>query len=952
MRPILAGLAALTLVLASATTQAETTAPPIAYHLRVLANGLKVYTVLDRSTPNVSVQMWYAVGAKNDPAGRSGFAHLFEHLMFKATRDMPAEYMDRLTEDVGGVNNASTDNDFTDYFEVIPANHLQRLLWAESERLSGLVVDEAAFKSERAVVEEELRQRVLADPYGRLFSLDVPEASFDVHPYHRPPIGSIADLNAATLADVRAFHATYYRPDNASLIVVGNFDPAQLDAWVDHYFAPIVRPAAPIPAVTAVEPPRTAPRIVDAYGPDVPLPAVVLSFPGPDAVSPDAAALDVLDAVLTAGKSSRLYRSLVYRQQIAESVFSQPDLRQQPGLITVGAVMAAGKTADAGAAALEVELDRLREAPISRAELAAAKNQLIASVIRGRETIEGRGFEIGQAVTVEGDAARVNSDLVDLAAVSAADVQRVARRWLDEHRRVMIRYRAEAERPAGQADVLVQDSPQVAAAPLVAPADAGVVTALAEGQRQAPPPPAAPIAATLPRPVERTLANGLRVIVARTGELPIVSAELAVRSGAASDPEGLAGLTAMTAGLMPQGAGDRSAIDIASAVEAEGGSLSAGAGYDEASVSLNALSATLPRALPILAEVVRHPTFAQDELDRLRQQKLDALAVSLGEPGTLADLVMSKVVFGAGPYGHPVEGAPASLKRIDRAAVLAQYQRIFRPDNAVLVITGDIEPQAAFALAEQAFGDWSRPTTPLPPAPLSGPPSPPRVVVVDLPGSGQAAVALGARSIGRTDPAYYPVEVADSVLGGGYSARLNEEVRVKRGLSYGAGSDVQEHQSVGRFYAFAQTRNDAADQVAGLMLKEVRGLAAAPATPTELEARKAALTGEFGRSAATSLGLASYISGYATYGIDLADIGRFAPRTEAVSAQEAQAAAARMVDPASASVVVVGDAKLFLPALKARFPDLDVVEASALDLGAAGLAAPPSAAKADQLNHP
>jgi zinc protease len=261
-------------------------APHVDYRLHVLANGLKVYSVVDHATPNVTVQVWYGVGAKNDPPGRSGFAHLFEHLMFKGTRDMPPEYMSRLTEDVGGNNNASTDSDFTEYHEVIPAGHLERLLWAEAERMSSLVVEKTDFVAERAVVEQELRERTLSDPYGRLFAFDIPEASFTVHPYRRAPIGSIDDLESATLDDVKAFHALYYRPDNANLIVVGDFDPQKLDAWVDRYFGPIPRPAAPIPQITAVEPPRTTPRTVDAYGPDAPMPAVVLTYAAPKAASP------------------------------------------------------------------------------------------------------------------------------------------------------------------------------------------------------------------------------------------------------------------------------------------------------------------------------------------------------------------------------------------------------------------------------------------------------------------------------------------------------------------------------------------------------------------------------------------------------------------------------------------------------------------------------------------
>src|SRR5688572_11045441 len=253
--------------------------PRLEPHARTLANGLRVYALPDPDTASVSVAVWYDVGSKNDPPGRSGFAHLFEHLMFKSTTNMPPETMDRLTEDVGGFNNASTWDDFTNYYETVPANHLERVLWAEAERMGSLVVDEANFKSERAVVQEEFRQSVLSQPCGRLFSLYLAQANFDVHPYGRPGIGSIADLDAATLDDVRAFHAAYYRPDNAVLVVAGNFNQKQFDAWVDKYFAPLVSPKRAIPRVTAVEPLRTAPKSLTTYLPNVPLPAVAISWP-------------------------------------------------------------------------------------------------------------------------------------------------------------------------------------------------------------------------------------------------------------------------------------------------------------------------------------------------------------------------------------------------------------------------------------------------------------------------------------------------------------------------------------------------------------------------------------------------------------------------------------------------------------------------------------------------
>ena len=340
----------------STAPAADSKVPPIAFRQRTLPNGLQVLTSVDRTTPNVTVQVWYHVGSKDDPQGRSGFAHLFEHMMFKATKDLPAESFDRLTEDVGGLNNASTYDDFTNYYEVVPANHLQRLIWAEAERMGSLVVDEANFKSERDVVKEELRQRVLAAPYGRLFTLYVPQATYRTHPYHRPGIGSIEELDAATIDDVRAFHAAYYRPDNAALIVVGNFDEAELDAWIDKYLAPLTNPAQPVARVHAVEPPRSGPGVYDGYGPNVPLPAVAITWLGPQASHPDAPALKVLDAILSAGKSSRLYDRLVYDQQISAQIFSNADLPAQPGNFMVGAVMASGHSIADGEAALLAEV--------------------------------------------------------------------------------------------------------------------------------------------------------------------------------------------------------------------------------------------------------------------------------------------------------------------------------------------------------------------------------------------------------------------------------------------------------------------------------------------------------------------------------------------------------------------------------------------------------------------
>jgi len=901
--------------------------PPIQFKQRTLPNGLKVFTSLDRTTPNVSVQVWYGVGSKDDPQGRSGFAHLFEHLMFKSTRNMPSETFDRMTEDVGGFNNASTADDYTDYYEVVPANHLERLIWAEADRMSTLVVDEAVFKSERDVVKEELRQRVLASPYGRLMALYLPQASYTTHPYRRPGIGSIEELDAATVDDVRAFHRTYYRPDNASLIVVGNFDQAKLDAWVDKYFGALKAPPQPLPKVTAKEPARTKAGVFDGYGPNVPLPAVVLSWQGPAASAADAPALKVLDAILSAGKSSRLYNSLIYDQQIAVEAFSNADLPQDPGLFMVGAIMSNGKTIAQGEAALLAEVKRLRDAPPAAAELAEAKNELLAGALRSRETIEGRASALGYALIVDGDAAAVNTELGKLQAVTAADVQRVAKTYLAEDRRMTIRYRPEGERPKGETPPAPPTPPKQ-----VATYDGPVFTLASEAERVKPPAIGEPVQPVLPKPAEKTLANGLRVIVARSSDLPLVTADLTVKTGAWADPPGLAGAASLMAGMLSEGTKTRSAQQIASQTESLGASLASGGGLESSSVTLNVMPDKLKDAMAIMADVARNPAFAAEELDRQREQALDGLRVAYQQPGSVAGFAAAPVIFGGTPFGHVPQGTPESLQRLKPADLATLHAAWFRPDNAVLVLTGDISAEAGFALAEQAFGDWKKPAAPLAPAPAISPQGKVRAVAIDIPGTGQASVNVMKPAIARSDPDYYPGIVAATVLGGGYSARLNQEIRIKRGLSYGARASLSTARTTGSFRASAQTKNESATEVLDLINAELLKLAAAPAGPDELKARKSVLVGDYGRELATSGGLADILGNLALYGVSLDEVGRYTGKVEAVEAGQVQAFARRVFDPAQASVVVAGDAKTFSPALKAKLPSLEVIPSDQLDL--------------------
>ncbi len=423
----------------SSPARAPITLTPIDFIDRTLPNGLRVLLVEDHRSPSVAINIGYRVGGKDDPPGRSGFAHLFEHLMFKGTANMAPETMDRLTEDVGGYNNAFTAEDITNYYEVVPSNHLETLLWAEAERLAALRITQAHFVTEREVVIGEYDQRILAEPYGMLDEL-VNREAYTLHPYKRGVIGDPDNLNAATLEDVVNFHATYYRPDNAVLVVVGDLEPNQALGWIERYFGAIPHAAGAIPRVTLVEPPQTAERTFSYRAPNVPLPAVDYAYHIPAANTPDAAALDLAETILGAGKSSRLYRSLVYGKQLATSAYARADLREHPGLFEFSAILSRGSGVADARAALDAEIARLRGELVSSQELERAKTQIASSFVRGRQTYNGIALSLVRAAVERNDPGAVNTDLARYLAVSAPDVQRVAATYLHPDNRTVVEY--------------------------------------------------------------------------------------------------------------------------------------------------------------------------------------------------------------------------------------------------------------------------------------------------------------------------------------------------------------------------------------------------------------------------------------------------------------------------------------------------------------------------------
>ncbi|CAM5427599.1 M16 family metallopeptidase [Rhodanobacter lindaniclasticus] len=445
----------------------------------------------------------------------------------------------------------------------------------------------------------------------------------------------------------------------------------------------------------------------------------------------------------------------------------------------------------------------------------------------------------------------------------------------------------------------------------------------------------------VPTPTVQALPNGLQVISVRRANLPLVTAQLWVRRGGEMDPPQLAGLADLTANLLSKGAAGKSAPQIAAAAEALGGSLDASAGWDESAIGITVTTPRLPQALGLLAEVVRQPDFADAELQRAKSQAIDDLRLRLSRPTALASLAASRGVFGEGAYGHSRSGTPESLKRISRADVQQLHDALYRPDNAILILAGDITPAQAQQLAQASFGDWAKPATPLPPRPAGKAASVlPPLLLIDQHGAGQAGVVAAHAAPPRADADYYVGSVANAVLGGSYSARLNEEIRIKRGLSYGANSRLQGLGDAGIWLASAQTKNPSAPQVVELMLGQFKQLGDSRVGADELAARKATLIGGYGRQLETTAGLAEQVADLAIYGLPLDGIGKYVGEVQAVTPKQVEKYARKHLAADQVHVVVVGDATQFDAAIRKAHPKAVLLQSTALDLDSPNLQGP------------
>jgi zinc protease len=939
---------------AQSVPAAHITPPHLKYRVDTLPNGLKVISMEDHHAPVVTVEVWYRVGSKDEQAGKAGFAHLFEHLMFKGTAHVPPQGFARYIEGVGGDYNANTYFDRTLFFETVPSNALDRALWLEADRMASLRVDLKNMNSERQVVEEEHRLDVENAPYGMVIE-DVLAQLFPArHPYAHSPIGIMSDLDHASLTDVQAFHREYYRPNDATLVVVGDFTTANCLTLIRRYFGPIAaygKRFDRMPAPAVVQKAATTRTVYDRLAP---LPMVVTAYRIPPPASPDTPVFDVMSYILSTGQSSRLYRSIVRDQQLAMQAEGDKFDLKLGGVFFFSAVTNVGKSPRQLEKAIARQVELLREQPVSAAELAKAKNQALTQHVFGLLSTENKASELGEADLLYGTPEEVNRRIAQIDAVTAADVQRVARRYFAPDLCNVLNILPQAMKPKSVGRGTGDEEPAKANSPAVgsrrrascAGAPSRPAPRAARFHRAIPaqhhpsiltPPPLGPSRPLrLPQIREAKLPNGLRLVVLEDHSQPAVWIRLALPAGSVHDPDGKAGLASMVATMLNKGTPSRTEDQISQTVDGLGATLSASAHDDNITVAASGLSPYTNALLDVIADISLRPAFPQDSLARARTQTLSSIQETLGQPGALADAAIDRLVYGSHPYGNLLSGTASTVKTFTQEDLQRFHAACFTPAGSTLFLVGDVSFERARLRAQRVFGSWTggaAPVAPRPQMPASGEPAgPPSITLIDRPGAAQTEIRIAAETSGYAAPERIAGSVATAVLGlGQFESRLMREIREKRGLTYGVESFFRRDALAGIFEITTFTKNPSTGEVVKLALEEARRIATEPAPATEMEARKQFLIGTFDVSVATPDGVLTRLIPAVLYGGGPSDLTAYVSRVEAVTSGQVERIMAR-VESHPFKIVLVGDRSAIESQVR-PLGSVTNISADAIDLG-------------------
>ena len=865
----------------------------IAFEKSTLSNGLDVILHEDHSLPLVAVNLWYHVGSKDEEVGRTGFAHLFEHVMFEGSKNHNSSFFEPL-QDVGASINGSTSSDRTNYWVNAPSSSLELVLWLESDRMGFLLeaLDQQKFDVQRDVVKNERRQTYENRPYGMAHMLLQPAIFPPPHPYNWTVIGSPEDLGAAELDDVKVFFRRFYTPSNASLAIAGDFDPVEAMTLAERYFGDIP-PGEPINRIGVMDSELRG-RVSMTMRDKVQLPRLYMVWPTPPVFDPEQAPLDLLSVVLADGKSSRLHRSLVYEKQIAHDVGVFDASQEIAGSFHIQATASPGHGLDEIEAEIRDELDRVRREPPTEHEIARARNRVLNEHVFQLEQLGGfggRADQLNYYNTLAGDPGGINTDLDRYMAVTGDDIQRAARSALGEN--------------------LVRLS--------VLP-EAALTSSSSSVDRSKRPKPSTEVAFGAPGPVMRRLANGLQVVSIHKTGIPAVAMGLMVRAGAETDPAESPGLAHMTATMLPEGTSSRTSRQIADEMEFIGSSLSGDATREYVLLTAESLVSHWLTALDVMSDVAMNATFPNDELERVKKESLTDLARIVDSPVAIAGRAARALLYGPDSgYGHPITGVKESVEAMTGGSLGGRFSTYFRPDNAVLLIVGDVSHEEVTAKVEEYLGRWSThepgPRAQRPEA-VGAPTNPTTIYLADKPGAAQSVIRAGHLTIPRHHQDYHAMNLLNHLFGGQFTARLNMNLRQEKGYSYGYTSSIDWLHGPSALLAGGGVQTAVTKEAVAETLKEF----------TDIRGERPVTEEEF--TAARTSTLRGLPSQFETVGQTLRQLIRLAvfdlpadyfatlpSAIEAVTLDDVRRVAEKRLDGSHLAILVVGDAEVVEPGL-------------------------------------
>ena len=883
----------------------------IAYEQFTLPNGLRVVVHTDRKAPVVAVNIWYHVGSKDEPAGRSGFAHLFEHLMFNGSENYPNEFFEPFKQ-VGATNqNGTTNTDRTNYFQNVPTTALDMALWMESDRMGHLLgaIDQKVLDEQRGVVQNEKRQGE-NQPYGQVWDR-LNRALYPVgHPYHHSVIGSMNDLNAASLEDVHQWFRAWYGPNNAVLVLAGDIDLATAKEKAARYFGHI--PAGPTMAQPKVDVAKRSADTREELTDQVPQARIYRAWNVAQTGTVDVDQLQVLARVLGGAKSSRLDKRLVHEDKLVDNVSAGVFTSQLGSNFIVMATVKQGVDPARVEAIIDEEIERLIHAGASSDEIHLAKTAFRAGFVRGIERIGGFGGKadaLAECTVFEGDPGCFRQSLANIQATTAADLTAVGRKWLDvgSHTLVVV---------PGPRVVLEEEPAQTPAALALPAPDPRYTTTPSTVDRSAGVPRTESFPELkFPTAQHATLSNGTRVVLAQRHEIPVVQFNYQFPGGFSADSADRQGLASFTAGLLSEGAGSRDALAFGDALDALGARAGASASLDTLSVSLSALRENLAPSLALYADMLRAPRFEPKEIERVRASWIAGIKQERARPDAVAMRVLPSLLYGAGhPYAAPFTGSgnEQAISALSRDELVAFHQRWIRPEHGTLLVAGDITMEQLLPALETALAGWKGEGE-LPQRVVSTAVTRPQattVYLIDQPGAVQANLFAAQLVPPSNDPGALTLDIANGVLGGDFTSRLNMNLREDKHWSYGVRASISGALGARPWIVAAPVQIDKTAEAIAELQREISEFASGQRPPSEAEVARirAIQTLSLPGAYETASAVLSTLSSNALYG--RADDYVFTRKAAIEAMTPAQVAqAAKGINPDALVWVVVGDLK-------------------------------------------